>query len=293
MIPYIQIPELPIYGKLAIQPFGVLVVIAILTGQWLTRRRAKEAGVPDDEIVSALMWALGGGFIGAHLIEIFFYHPEKLLDEGPLVLLKIWDGLSSMGGFIGALVGLMIFFGRQKKPWLLHAELIIQGLALGWIFGRMGCSVVHDHPGRHSDFFLAVRYPDGPRHDLGFYEMLYVALVIFPATLILHRLKAPRGAYAAAVLILYSPVRFFFDFLRTEGDVGSDPRYLGLTMAQYTGVALLLAGFYFTWVAWKNRRADAAIETGADNVIALQARKAQPADPTPQRSKRRRKKGNK
>ena len=48
----------------------------------------------------------------------------------------------------------------------------------------MGCFVVHDHPGKVTDFALAVsdyRFGAPPfqaRHDLGFYEVLYSALII-------------------------------------------------------------------------------------------------------------------
>lgn len=236
MIPYIEIPALPIYGELAIQPFGVLVVIAILVGQWMTRRRAMEIGIDDEEIVNGLMWCVGAGFVGAHWVEVIFYHPSKFYDEGPLVLLKIWDGLSSMGGIIGAYIGFTIFFRMKRKRWLPHAEATVQGLVTAWIFGRLGCTVVHDHPGHLTDFFLGVKYPDGVRHDLGLYEFLYTALVLMPANLILHRFKPPFGAHVALTMALYAPIRFLLDFLRTSGEMGSDPRYLGMTMAQYTKI---------------------------------------------------------
>ena len=35
------------------------------------------------------------------------------------------------------------------------------------MFGRMGCSIAHDHPGLESDLWFAVQYPHGGRFDLG------------------------------------------------------------------------------------------------------------------------------
>ena len=37
---------------------------------------------------------------------------------------------------------------RKKMPLLPYANAVCFGLPFGWFFGRMGCFVVHDHPGR-------------------------------------------------------------------------------------------------------------------------------------------------
>jgi len=108
----------------------------------------------------------------------------------------------------------------------------------------MGCSLAHDHPGARSDFFLAVQYPGGARHDLGFYEFLFTLLVLFPVTRLLGRKKLPEGFLLLLVSLLYAPVRFGFDFLRSHDFGNVDPRYAGLTAAQWLTIALFLAGAY-------------------------------------------------
>jgi len=253
MIPYIQVPPLTLFGYQLIQPFGVMVVLAVTFGAWMVRRRAAEEGYDDDEMVTALYWCVGTAFVTSHVFEIVFYQTHKLLEEGPLTLLKVWDGLSSMGGFLGAFLGLAYYYGvRRKQGWLAPAEFIMQGLAFGWIFGRMGCSIVHDHPGHFTDFFLGVRYPDGVRHDLGLYELMFTALVLFPATLLLHRFKPPRGSYIALVCMLYGPARFGMDFLRIAGKSG-DTRYFGLTAGHYGSLAIAAVGVGFAIYALLHR----------------------------------------
>jgi phosphatidylglycerol:prolipoprotein diacylglycerol transferase len=125
---------------------------------------------------------------------------------------------------------------------LIYAECILQGLVLGWIFGRLGCTIVFDHPGHLSNFFLAFQHPDGARHNLGFYEFLLTLFILLPAILILHRLKAKPGSYLAAVLILYTPARFFLDFLRMDASQNGDVRYFGLTPGQYGSIILFVLG---------------------------------------------------
>jgi len=158
-------------------------------------------------------------------------------------LLKVWKGLSSFGGFIGGIFGFLLFiYVKKVRSPLLHAECILQGLVLGWIFGRLGCTVIFDHPGQFSNFFLAFQQPAGARHNLGFYEFLFTLLILLPATLVLHHLKVRPGTYSAAVLLLYTPVRFFLDFLRVGVEQNGDIRYLGLTPGQYGSLILFMLG---------------------------------------------------
>ena len=219
MIPYFKIPSLPLFGPLELQPFGVLVAIGILVGSWFAQRRAEEEKIDLQEIRNAVAWAVVAGFIGAHWVAIIFYFPERIIDEGPLVLLKLWSGISSFGGFLGALVGLVGYYGYKRKPWLHIAEIILQALVVGWIFGRLACTVAYDHPGQPTDFFLGHEYRDGVvRYNLGLYEFLYTLLVIFPLMLWAYSKKPRRGVIIGLVCVLYAPVRFGLDFLRSLGN---------------------------------------------------------------------------
>jgi phosphatidylglycerol:prolipoprotein diacylglycerol transferase len=241
VIPYIQIPSLPLIGGLAIHPFGVLVAAGVCMGWWFIRKRAPSYGISDAQIAGAMTWAVVAGFVGAHLVEALFYKPDKLQRDGLLALLK-FDGLSSFGGFFGAAVGLTIWVRRNRQSWLKYGDLIVQGLVVGWIFGRAGCFLAHDHPGARSAFFLAVQYPGGPRHDLGLYEFLFTLLFLLPVMLWMNRRVWRPGTYLAVMMLLYAPVRFGLDFLRATDVPNADPRTLGLTAGHYSALLLLAMG---------------------------------------------------
>ncbi len=245
MLPDIKTVELISIGPVHLTPFGPLVAIGILAGRALTLHRAQQAGIDRDDMDDAILYTLLAAFFFAHFVEVVFYHPEQVARQGPVYLLKFWKGISSFGGFFGGIFGFLFYVYRKKvhAP-LLYAECILQGLVLGWIFGRLGCTTIFDHPGEFSNFFLAFQQPEGARHNLGFYEFLFTLFVLFPATLILHHLKARPGTYSAAVLILYTPVRFFLDFLRVGADQKGDVRYLGLTPGQYGSILLLMLGIF-------------------------------------------------
>lgn len=239
MIPYFTIPGWHLLGPITIQPFGILVLLGILVGNWFAHRRAKGAGVPQDEITGAVRWALISGLIVSHIHDLLLNHPELLRERGPLVVLEFWNGMSSFGGLIGALAGVTAYFAFLKKSWLRHADILLQALVVGWIFGRLGCTIVHDHIGLPTTFFLAFKYPWGASHNLGFYEFLFTLLVLFPAILLLHRVRAKPGMYTATLCLLYAPFRFFLEFLRP------DVRYFfGLDFAQFCSIGLLGLGIW-------------------------------------------------
>jgi phosphatidylglycerol:prolipoprotein diacylglycerol transferase len=243
--PYSGPQDFSIFG-FPFQIFGSLVAAGVLLGHALVVRLAAERRVPEGEIRTAAAWALGAGFFGAHVADVLLYNQHKIARDGIVTFLYVWDGISSYGGFFGALAGLAAYFAMKKKAWWVHADLLVQGLVLGWLFGRLGCTLTSDHMGRLSDFPLAFAYPEGARHNLGFYELLFTAAVLVPAIFVLRaREKTHRyrpGLYIAVIVALYAPARFFLDFLRATDLPGSDPRYWGLTGGQYASiVALALA----------------------------------------------------
>src|ERR1044071_2315131 len=176
MIPYFNANLFDI-GSIPIDIFGVLVAIGIIVGDRIVVRQAVKRGIAarDAKFLNARI--VIAGFIMAHLVSVFFYFPERLQENVFMVLLNVWAGLSSFGGFLGALLAFLFYTRKEKIPALPYADAVALGLAVGWIFGRTGCFTAHDHPGLHTTFFLGVRYPDGTRHDLGLYELLFTIVM--------------------------------------------------------------------------------------------------------------------
>ena len=238
VIPYFELREIPIGGGRSLAVFGTLVAVGLGAGAWFAERRARLAGIPPGEIAGAILSAVVPGIIVAHLVAIL-PHVDRW---SPAVLLEFWNGMSSFGGLAGAFIGLSLYYGRARRPWLPTADVLVEALVVGWVFGRLGCTLVHDHIGRRSHFPLAIRFPDGPRHDLGLYELLYTVLVLVPAVVVLGRRPRAAGTSVAVLALLYVPFRFFADFLRQTDLPGADARYLGLTIGQYGCVVLALVG---------------------------------------------------
>jgi phosphatidylglycerol:prolipoprotein diacylglycerol transferase len=244
MIPYFELRTLPIAGGLSLAVFGTLVGAGLFAGVLFAESRARALGIPERHLHAAIAWAVVPGLVTAHLVAL---GPQlyRSAPWSPWLLLDFWNGMSSFGGFAGALLGLALGYRGVRASWLAVAEILVQALVVGWMFGRLGCTLVHDHVGTPSDFWLAIRFPDGPRHDLGFYELLYTTLVLLPAVIVLNRRARPPGATIAWIALLYAPARFLGDFLRNTDLPQADARYLGLTVAQYGCLALTAVGLGF------------------------------------------------
>ncbi|HEY3356733.1 MAG TPA: prolipoprotein diacylglyceryl transferase family protein [Polyangia bacterium] len=259
MLPYIQIPDIPL-GPITLHPFGILVATAVLLGYWLARRRTKKVGLDDLVLTAAVNWGLLGGFAMAHIFEVLAYHPEDLRQD-PLVILKFWAGLSSFGGFIGGALVAIVVLAIKRAAILRYIDALSWAFAPAWIFGRLGCTVAHDHPGRLTNFVLAVRYPDGPRFDLGLYEVPVAILITAVLWLLGRRERAP-GTLVGTMAVLYGLARFGLDFLRATDLRYNDPRYFGLTPAQYGCLALVALGSVLLARAALHRPAPAATQPG-------------------------------
>jgi phosphatidylglycerol---prolipoprotein diacylglyceryl transferase len=272
-LPYFHLGSLDV--GVPIQAFGMLVAAGVLIGAALLRRYAEWHGVRDEEIRGLITWLLISGFLGAHEFDVIAYQwdrigdstvvqpagwwflPESLWPSNWPLALRIWDGISSYGGFIGGSLGFVIYVWWKRLPVRLFADIGIVGLLPAFSIGRLGCTVVSDHIGAAVDTdrwyaFLAMDYPrklnlshlaeayPGTSEfirawNLGFVEFLYlVPLNVVVLWLAFRPTRRPPAGFIIALTgVLYAPVRFFLDYLRPED---TDPRYLGMTFAQWSSI---------------------------------------------------------
>jgi phosphatidylglycerol:prolipoprotein diacylglycerol transferase len=251
MIPYLRLPDLTLIPEsfvgtwprqaIVVHPFGLLVVVAIWCGIALSLRQARRARLPTAAVLSYVIWLVGFGFVGGHILDLLFYYRGSAPEPG--AWLRLSDGQSSFGGFIGAVFGSWLwskFYRCSARPF---AEAVASAFPSAWVIGRLGCAVVHDHPGRASTALWAVAYPDFPRLDMGLLEAA-LTLPMAVAFLWLRRRSYPQGFFLATLSLYYAPVRFVLDFSRATDMADADARYLYLTPAQWGCIGLFAAGMY-------------------------------------------------
>jgi phosphatidylglycerol:prolipoprotein diacylglycerol transferase len=238
MIPYFQY-TLFYLGPVPIQVWGLMVALGMMAGVYLMYFLCKKDGFRVDFIFDLAVWIIVSALFFSRVFHVVFYNWSYYVEQ-PGEILKIWHGgLSSLGGFFGAALATVIFLKIKKitfEMFLPYADRGILGLWLGWGIGRVGCFLIHDHPGTLSHFILAVKYPNGVRHDLGLYESL-TGFSLFIIFFIVYKLypNLKKGLVVTISIAGYAIVRFCTDFLRTV-----DVRYARLTPAQWGMVGILI-----------------------------------------------------
>jgi len=252
VIAYFQLTTITL-GPLTLNVWGLLAAIGFLVGGMVASRRARTLGM-DGAIIWDTLWQLViVSIIGSRVFEVLFYEPRYYW-QSPQKILAFWDGgLSSTGGIIAAGLFLYWFIKKQKLPLLPWLDVFAYAAPLGIMFGRIGCFLIHDHPGTLTSFIGGVRYPGGVRHDGGL-EMAVADALIFMLFLFLRKKKLPPGFFVIAFIGLKSLARFVLDFFRATDVTLSEARYWGLTPSQYVGAfAILFVLLYVFYQRIKER----------------------------------------
>jgi phosphatidylglycerol:prolipoprotein diacylglycerol transferase len=233
-----------------LSPFWVTTLLAVLTGFGVAWWRMTLTGVPRLEAAALLAWTILIGLVAAHVVDAVAYHPD-LVRRDPGMLLRMDAGLSSFGGIAGGVATAILFEklrGGDRRRILVVVDAIAFGFPFAWLWGRLGCALVHDHRGIPWGGPLSAVFPDGQRHlDLGLVELLLTVPVAMAFALLVRQRRAP-GFFLGSFFVLYAPARFALDFLRVD-----DARWLGLTPAQW---ACILA---FGTGAWALRHSRAEL----------------------------------
>jgi phosphatidylglycerol---prolipoprotein diacylglyceryl transferase len=239
MIPYITAGPID-FGPVRIHPFGITVACALLTWLALILGRAGKLGLDRWRALRLFECILAAGVAGAVLYGLLLTR----IAPGSRM------GYAGFGGAFGALAGAWAYFRLQgmKPEWRWrYLDLLGYAFPFGWAFLRLGCTLVHEHPGRLSSSWLAVAYPGGARYDLGFLEML-LSVVVAGAFLVLAREPRPPGFFFGWI-VLCGPARMAMNLLREN-----QPRVLGVTADLAAGLFLTGLGVWLVLRARKQAR---------------------------------------
>jgi len=135
--------RLPIIG-LPIYWYGVIVVICILVGAFVTTIEARRRGENPDHIWNGLILVIIFGLIGARLYHVIS-SPQGLMRgfdyylQHPVEIFMIRQGgLGIFGAIAGGVLAVYIYARWQKLDFLTWVDIAAPGLALGQAIGRWG-----------------------------------------------------------------------------------------------------------------------------------------------------------
>jgi phosphatidylglycerol---prolipoprotein diacylglyceryl transferase len=235
-------------GPLTIRWYGVMMAIAFIAGLWTASRRGLREGISAEKIFDIGPWLIVGTIVGARVMYVTTYWNEEFAGRPFMDVFAVWKGgLVFYGGLIGAtLAG--ILYARYKKiaVWKL-ADIVAPSIALGYVFGRIGCLLNGCCYGRECSLPWAIHFPPGHEtyphgvHPTQIYDSL-LNLVLYLGLAWLYRHKKFDGQVFATYLLCYAVTRSIVESFRGDYSEVHIHSALHLTPAQLVSMGIFAAG---------------------------------------------------
>lgn len=232
-------------GPLTVTWYGVFVAAGFLAGLWTAARRALKVGVHSEVIMDLGLWLIIGSVVGARALYVVSYWSDSFAGEPFLSVFKVWEGgLVFHGGLVGASLACVLYCRLKNLPLWRIADVLAPSIALGHVFGRIGCLMNGCCFGRACTLPWAIEFPDDHvTHGFGVHPtQIYESglnLVLFFGLAWLFARRRFEGQVFAAYLIAYAVIRSLVEIFR-----GDYPSYVAnyITPAHWVSVLLLIVG---------------------------------------------------
>jgi phosphatidylglycerol:prolipoprotein diacylglycerol transferase len=237
-------------GWLTVHSYGVMMAIAFIVGLWTASRRGLREGIPPEKIMDIGPWLIVGTILGARIMYVATYWHEEFAGRPFGEIFAVWNGgLVFYGGLIGAtLAGVLYARLKHIALWKL-ADVLAPSIALGYVFGRIGCLLNGCCYGRACDMPWAIRFPVGnlngaptfPVHPTQVYDSL-LNLGLYFGLAWLYRHKKFDGQVFATYLLCYAVTRSIVESFRGDYSPVHYHGPLHLTPAQLVGIGTFITG---------------------------------------------------
>jgi phosphatidylglycerol:prolipoprotein diacylglycerol transferase len=249
-------------GPLTVTSYGAMMAIAFIAGLWTASRRGVRDGIMPEKIMDIGPWLIVGTIVGARTMHVATYWREEFADQPIWDIFAVWKGgLVFYGGLIGASLATILYARWKKIPLWKLSDVLAPSIALGYVFGRIGCLLNGCCYGRTCSLPWAIHFPPGHEtypngvHPTEIYDSL-LSLILYAGLAWLYRRKKFDGQVFAVYLLCYAVTRSIVESFRGDYTQVHIHGPLHLTPAQLISIGIFAAGTIL--FAIQSRRAPAA-----------------------------------
>ena len=205
--------------------YSVLIVSGMIIAILLAIHEEKKAGLPEDSVLSLVLWLIPFSIIGARIYFVVFswsYYADDLSR-----IFRIWEGgMAIYGGIIAGLITAFVYSKVKKLPFLSFCDIIAPGLALAQGIGRWGNYFnmeAYGLPVTNPSFQF---FPFGVLINEGgaqvwhmatfFYESLADILIAVVLLAFRHKYMKRRGDVFSWYVLLYGSARLITEHYRMD-----------------------------------------------------------------------------
>lgn len=258
------------FGPIRLHIYGVMIALAFLVGMQLAAREARRVDTSpnrdlDKFILDLCFWILIVSMIGSRVYFIMVNWGTEY-SRDPMKMFRIWEGgLVFYGGLLSA-IGFSVYYSwRKGHDFFMVADMLVPFVALGAMFGRLGCFASGCCWGHavDPDFPLAVQFPEGSLafssmvrngiigadahwtvhiHPVQLYDS-FGELIIFSILMLMRARKRFHGQVFLVFLFFYPLWRSIVETFRGDKERGVYD-FLGLaklSVAQITSICVAIA----------------------------------------------------
>ena len=258
-------PGVPVLGLL--RWYGLMYIFAFGTAYFVFMRQVKEGALDtpeykctEDDVLSFFFCGILCLILGARIFYTLVYDESGYYWHKPWRIFWPFDesgaftgfaGMSYHGGFIGGLLGMLLWCTLKHKPVVKCIDVMAVSIPLGFTFGRLGNFFNAELYGRITSVPWGMIFPDAdvyslsldwvqqivektglavpegastvilPRHPSQLYEALFEGVGLWAVLWLLRKKKPFDGFMACAYSFLYGAVRFVIEYFREpDEDLG-------------------------------------------------------------------------
>ena len=245
-------PEVLHLGPLHLRSYGLMMAIAFVVETFLSLREARRLSLDEDKVVNVILITLIASVFGARMLYVL-EHLAEFRREWTSVLALWQGGLTLYGGIAAGTFAGLLASRRMGLPVWITADALTPALALGTMFGRVGCFLNGCCYGRPTNLPWGVVFPhesfaylefgDQPVHPSQLYNAL-AGLALFAFFQLLRRRFRVPGVMFWMFIVAFALVRIPLDWTRTY-ETDAVIMRIGLsdiTESQLMSVGMILFG---------------------------------------------------
>jgi phosphatidylglycerol:prolipoprotein diacylglycerol transferase len=245
---------------ITIYTYGVALALAFATGAYLAARLAESQGIGRPSIYYLATCLLPTSLLGTKLLTIGHIAYQALLGRpNPFALSTIVNVPGFyLGGFLTTVAASLILTRAWHLPWTKVADAAAPALALGIVFGRLGCFAAGCCWGKPTTSWFGVTFGQEayqisgtpPYVPLIPTQLIEAAtnLVLFAVMCIFWPRRSFQGQVVLGYMILYSTQRFVIEFWR------DDPRGHVMNFSTSQFISLLIFIFALALYFWQRKK---------------------------------------
>ena len=245
-------PEIFHWGLIHVRTYGLMLAIAFLVGTWIGLKEARRLGLDEDKLITVILVTLVTSVFGARALYVI-EHLQEFRGEWGQVLAVWQGGLTLYGGIVAGTIFGLWTSRRLGLPMWTVADALTPSIALGTMFGRIGCFLngcCYGKPTRlpwgivyPPDSYPGLEFGETPIHPSQIYFSLAGLLLFVFLWRMRKRITAP-GQLFWTFIVCFALVRVGLDVTRAYEPTSVVAQWGGLdvTESQLFSLALALFG---------------------------------------------------